>query len=411
MLRDMAPSATRSRQERSVRNDERILDAALALADDTGWAGLSVARVAERAGLSRPAVLDRFAGRPEIAAAVWRYRLAEPVHAALSAVVDAATPPAGGVDADALGRSLMAFAVPDRPLRAAAELILVGRYERRVAGALGKTITPAIAGWVSPGRGAAARTAAAVRAYAINLALGLLLEGRRHALDDLSFSREFALLADALARPAQPVPLPRRRPPHLAEISHFDTGDDGVDAVLYATLFEVGSRGFEATTIDVIIKASGRTRGFIFSRYPTKQAIFLDATQRHSEVSASLFDVYLQALAGQTSEGIADAVATRELMRPECRLMNTFALELYRLAWHDPVVCAAMDAGFAPVIADRIAKRRDLSKAEARASVVMEIARGHGPLVLAVLDEVAWSLPYDVVTVPLLAPTSSRSQH
>lgn len=398
----MVPSATRPRQARSIRNDERILDAALALADEVGWAGMSVARVAERAGLSRPAVLDRFAARPQIAAAVWRARLAEPIHSALAAVVDAATPAEGQVDVDSLSRALTAFAVPDEHLRAAAELMLVARYDRRMAAALDKTLTPTLAAWVNPGRGTAARTAAAIRAYVINLALGLLLEGRRHPLGDLPFQAEFARLADAIAHPAPPVALPRRRPPHLAEINHFDTGDDGVNAVLYATLFEVGSRGFDATTIDLIIKASGRTRGFIFSRFPTKQAIFLDAVQRHTEVSASLFEVYLQALAEKTSEGIAEAVATRELMRPECRLMNTFALELYRLAWHDPGISASMDSGFAPVVADRIAKRPELSPPEARASVVLDIARGHGLLVLAVLCDDAWALPYDVVTVPLL---------
>lgn len=58
------------------------------------------------------------------------------------------------------------------------------------------------------------------------------------------------------------------------------TGDPAWDAILTATLDCVGELSYEAATIDAIDAAGGYTHTVIFTRYRTKQDLFIDATDR-----------------------------------------------------------------------------------------------------------------------------------
>lgn len=391
----------RPRQSRSVANDARVLNAASRLADMEGWRGLSVSQVAEAAGVSRTVVLTRFKDRPAIGAGLWTHSLGPIVSRDLVRLVGLCSLDEQPLTPDALWQALEPFAQPDQQMRAAAELLLVGRYEPTVGLAIEGTLAVDLAQWLDTGRGTKARSRAAVCAFACNVALGLLLEARRRPLDDLDFDVEMGHLARVLARPADPAALPRASAGHLDRVDNFDTGDPDLNTLLRATLQEVAERGYEAATFERIVQATTHTTGFIFSRYSNKRELFLDAQLRYSAQAAQLNESLIRAVAAEHGIGIAEAVATRELMRPERRYVMNIILEMYRLSWHDSEIMAALDSGFEEVVNLYREQMPDRTPEQTEAALVMEIARGQGPLVLAGLSDTAWKLPYDVVTVPL----------
>lgn len=392
----------RPRQSRAIANDERVLDAALQLIDQEGWRGLSMAPVAAAAAVSRTVVLNRFKDRPALAVGVWTQRLAETLNTALQQLVATVTASADApLTGPRLWTALEPFAVPDREMRAAAELLIIGRYEPAVGEAIATTLTAHIAQWLDSSGGTANRMRAAVRAFALNIAFGLMIEARRHPLDALDFTTELTALATALADPTQPSALPRAHAKHLDRVDNFDTGDDDLNLLLRATLEEVGTRGYEAATIEQIAGATGRTQGFIFSRYSSKRELFLDAQAQYSTRAAMLNEDLIRRIAGSSSLGIAEAVVTREFMRPERRRVMNVMLELYRLSWHDPEILRVIDQGYEDVFRVYREKARGEPLARVDAMLVMELARGNGPQILAGLSDTAWKLPYDVVTVSL----------
>lgn len=397
----------RPRQARSVANDERVLDAALHLADEEGWRGLSVTQVADTAGVSRTVVLTRFKDRSAIGAGLWTQSLATRLRSALSILITACSQADQALTAQALSQALEPFARPDRHMRAAAELLLVGRYEPTVALAIEATLAQDVARWLETGRGTRGRSQAAVRAFSCSIALGLLVEARRQPLDHLDLDPEFAKLAAAFAHPAPPAELPKAHARHLDRVDNFDTGNPDLNSLLRATLEEVAAHGYEAATIDQIVRLTTRSTGFLFSRYSNKRELFLDAQAKYSERAALLNEKFIREVATTHGLGIADAVATRELMRPERRQVMTVALEMYRLAWHDPEILATVDAGFEEIFALYRDQMPDRTPPQIEAALVIELARGNGPLILAGLSDTAWKLPFDVVTRPLLDESST----
>ena len=150
----------RTPQRRVLRNDERILDAALELLADSGWGAFTLVAVGARAGLSKRPVLDRFASREVLAATLWRLRLASPLTDALVPLLS------GDVE------SLDTFLRPNPALNAAAELLVVRQYEPRVLTAVNLTLSPLLVDALDPPR---PRADAARTGYLLMLALGLLL--------------------------------------------------------------------------------------------------------------------------------------------------------------------------------------------------------------------------------------------
>ena len=89
-------------------------------------------------------------------------------------------------------------------------------------------------------------------------------------------------------------------------------------------------------------------------------------------------------------------------MRPERRQIMTVTLETYRLSWHDSDMLAAIDDGYTGILAQFAAQEPSRTPAQIQAWLFTELARGHGPLVLADLSDRAWDLPYQALTQPLI---------
>lgn len=392
----------RVRQGRAIANDARILDAAEAILADDGWEDASVLRVAERADLSRRAVLNRYGDRAGVTLAAWTSRLAVPLRDALRSVVAARPAHGDPADAERIADALQPFLDPSRTMRAAAEVLIVSSFQPDVSQAVNSTLASPLEAWLTPSRTGLSGADAARNAALIALALGILLEARAYPDGlDMDITDDLARLAAALSRDVAPRRLPAERADYLDAEPVLDP-DPEVAAMLGATLRLVGRDGYEAATIDRIAAECGHTSGFIFGHYPNKRRLFLDATARllaQAEAQSHDFQV---AIAGRHSPGIAEATLLREIMRSEHRSLRTIALEQYRLSWHDEDI---LDAFLAPrtTAVERVEQSEPtLTEQQARGRAFIGFARGIGYGLLAQFSDDAGALPHDVVAVPLV---------
>lgn len=388
------------RSARSARYDRAILGAAVTLADLEGWPAVTFPRVAAQAGLSRNAVISRHADRAGLAAAAWRERLAGPFAEALEAVVDASPVGRRPVDVEDLTQALSAFSYPNEAMRATAELLLVSRYEPALQECVDATIGIRLGSWLTPQRGRLSRALAAQRGFLLAMAMGLLLEARRQPTARIDLDGALARVSHALSHPVDASWLPTTSAVFMDEPVAFGTDDPAWDAILAATLDEVGTRGFEAATVDTIARASGYTQGVIFNRYSTKLEMFLDATDRMLTATGGRAAQFQADLATAHGPGIADAVMIRELMAPHRKAVRTITFEQLRLAWHQPDMLTAFQSALADPTVTIVAERPELTEDQARAWIHIEFARGLGSGLLADLHPDAWKLPHDVVLVP-----------
>ena len=377
-----------------MRNNARILDAALLIADEVGWSAMTLASVAQRAGLSRQAAVSRYRDRSELAADLWTTRLAPPLADALAALTVTPT------DVAALREAFVPFVQPDQQMRAAAELLVVARYDRAVADAIQATIGPRLDEWLSAQERRLTRAQAAQYGYLFCQAFGFLMQSRRFLIDPADLDGELAGLKRALQEPGKPRKLPADSLDYIGRPVEFGTGDPELEGLLRATLTEVGERGYEAATLDSIARAAGCTQGLIFSRYQSKQQMFHDASDRMMGTAVNAGNDFWRSVAQTHSEGIAQATQMRELMLPAHRAPRTVNLEQCRLSWHDEALLASDEKGFADAVWQIHNDDPSRSVTELRGSVYSGIALGFGVMVLADLYPTAWSLPFDVVTVP-----------
>lgn len=380
-------------------NDARILDAVVERLDSGGWEETSLVQIARQAGLTHPAVLDRYDSRTTAVIDAWHQRLAPPLLDALRqcmAALDAA------VRGDDLAAALDTFIYPDPRMRAAAEVLLVSRYEPALGAAVASTLGADLDQWLTPRRGRLTRAQAARHAFLLALALGSVVEGRRRLPSmPLDVEFEISIMAQALNERVFPVTLPTARATHLSEPPNFGTDDPALQALLSATLAEIGHLGFEAATVKRIAERAGYTTGLIFRRYSSKRDLFLDATARMLTSAGTANHEFQLSLWDKVSSGVADATLTREFMRPELKELRTITYEQYRLSWHD----AEMQASFADAQEQVQRETQEifphLTAEQASARAFFALARGAGVGLVAELHQGAWQLPHDVVTVPL----------
>ena len=401
------PESVIRRQARSIRNDGRILEAAVRLAAQDGWPGLLPARVAQAAGLSHSAVSDRFPDRSTLAAWAWAQALAPVAEQAVEEVValvpELGRPSAGHgeVDARHLGRVMRPFVEPDEEMQAVSELLVVSTFDPAVHEAVRSSFGARLDAWLAPVPRRLSKANAARRAFLVIVALGSLLETRRHDGRRVRLDSEWKRIAAALAAPDSVRTVPEVHFEHWDGAFDFDTGDGLLDRLLEATRDEIGRKGYDATTIDGIAKAAGRTKGLVFSRYPSKKELFNDTTARYTKAMFDLNEQAFATLLRGLSPGVAEAAVYREYMRPGRSHLHVFALEQYRLAWHDDEMRKAVAASMAHAIDLRLQADPSRSREQWEAFNFIGAAQGVGTMLLASCCPDAWTLPYQVMTVPL----------
>lgn len=393
------------RQQRSIRNDERILDSAVAILDEEGWGELAIAAVARRAGLNPSTVGARYLHRHEIAADAWRHRLARPLIEILRPLAEACDDHA--ISGTTLFHLLDPFMQPAAATRAAVELMVIAGYEPAIAQAVDATIGPQLNEWLVPDRTTASKASAARHALLIAAGLGFVLESRRWGGIDADLAAVLESLAHALSHPARAVRLPPARADGLDGPLEPGTGNEAWDAALKATVACVGERGYEAATIDAITAASGYSRTVIFARYPTKLDLFMDATDRMLADSVRAGMEYQERLAGH-GPGIADACYLRELMRPERSGLRTLTLEQVRLSVHHERLRSAIRDALLDAQRMLAQAQPDASPEAIRGRLITETAVTTGTGLIAQVRPDAWSLPFDTVLVPWFSQESGQ---
>jgi AcrR family transcriptional regulator len=390
------------RSPAALAKDRAILQAAQAVLAHQGWSAVQFARVADDAGLSVQALRTRYVDRIGLAQALWRERLAPALIEALDDLISSASESEPDKASLRLRKALDAFASPGEALRGAVELMVVSTYESAVREAVAQTVETQMSVWLTPIRSGLSRAYAARNAYLIALAFGLVLMSYRLKGDGIDLSHEAARIAPVVAEPGSPGRMPSTQADHLDERAVFATGDPAWDALLQATLDQVGASGFDRATVSSIAHAAGYTEGLIFSRYATKRDLFLDATARMTEPAIRLNQDMQERLAKRHSWGVSDAVMMREFMRPGRERVRTIVLEQYRLASHDPGIQSAVEAGVGPA-QEELMQQFGLDDPDQLAPRLhVEAAMGIGVPLLAAVDPDSWELPFEVVTVPLL---------
>lgn len=388
-------------QARVERNTTRILDAAVDVAAETGWGNFTLHAVAGHAGLSMRAAQSRAADREELAVLTWRERCAPALGPALADALTAAGLLDAPADEAAFIRALDRFARPDPALQASVELLIASQFADRLAAAVGEEIGHEVDSWCRPGRRAGAASLGARRAFVVILSLGLLAASRHPGAGALDLSGDLARQFAALQDPAAPSPLPAERPPMRRRITDFGTGDPIHEALLASTLDQVGQLGYEAATTRRIAQAAGVSETTIFLRHATKLSLFIEATDRQLARVYRANAEYEQQLEEQYGEAIASAVTTRESLRPDVALQRAIYLEQVRMSWHDKGLMERQVEALAGFIAQLRAERLDGGMAATEARAHLAYATGLGIPLLPILAPRAWSLPFDVVTLPL----------
>lgn len=309
---------------------------------------------------------------------------------------------AAGPSAEWLAVALDAFTRPSTAVRAATELVIASQFDPSLAKAVARQLATTVQVWCTPVRKNPTAEIAAQRAYLLCLALGLVLAHSRAGAADLDLGWQQESLFEALSTSRAPVALPKARAGYLEAGVSFDTGDIALDSLLQATLDEVAARGFDGATTSSIARAAGCSDGLIFARYPSKIALFLDASKRQQAISFRNYDAYQTEVRTKHGMGIADAVAIREVQRPHVSAQRVTYLEQIRISWHDDELQRALAAEFDQFVSDATAGDPAWGPANSPAELHVSIALGFGLSLLPVLHPEAWSLPYDVVTIPLV---------
>ena len=376
------------RQQHRLRNDEVILDAAVPLAAQQGWAGLTPGHVASAAGLSRPTVLQRHASRADLASALWLDRLWRPLSAALVPLIGAVD----AADSEAILSALDVFVTPTVKLRAAVELLLVSSYVSVLSAVVGSTFGP----WFAPLTTDAPEALGARRALAVGSAFGFVMGSTGPGPGATCAGPERESWATGLAAAGQPV----AAWPDRFEVSPAagpDTGDRTRDRVLGATVDSVAERGYEAATIEVIAARCGFTRAVIFQRYPTKYDLFLDASERTYGPVISALDAQRRQLEPVQGLGASEAWFTRELMSPDLKGLRTVLLEEIRLAGHEPGLSTVAHRANRPgQLTAVMCAEHDTRRNPGRLSMVIT----SGMLLVAQLNPKTWALPLGVALTP-----------
>ena len=228
------------------------------------------------------------------------------------------------------------------------------------------------------------------------------------AMTDLSaalrqrLDSEAARLISALAADRRPVTLPRVEAEHLRVRPVLAPDDPALEALLTATLDEVGARGFDDATTAGISRAAGHSEGLLFSRYQSKLELFLDACEVQRRPGFEANEAFLSRLTASRGRGVAEAVLIREFMHPDAEGPRTLTLEQVRVAWHDTRLRDSLTRQAEEFVNSlRESPTGVPAGRDPVAYFHLATAIGLGLVLLPRLDPEAWRLPYDVMTVPL----------
>ena len=322
---------------RRDRNTQRILQAAITILANEGWGLFSLTSVGREAGLSERPVRDRAPSSAALAAQVWQRRLGPELHSSLTTCLAAFEAARHHGSTDELRRAWLAAVERTTQSDAIGEILVIAGYIPEVAAAVDAGLGELIRVTTTPGADVDP-TLAARRAFVLAIALGLGLTNRAPGArsEDLAatLDRQARVLLDETYPGIES--LPRARADHMDTYPPLAPDDPSLDALLNTALELVALRGVDQVTVREIADAAGFSEGLVFSRYPTKTAMLVDAMRRQLHYGWRVNFVFTQKLEERYGRAIADAIALREATQPGRDVGRGMMLEEMRLAWHDP---------------------------------------------------------------------------
>ena len=414
---DAVPRRTRPVQARVLRNSELMLDAAMAILAEEGWAQLTIFGVARRMGLSERPVRNRVSTRSELAALVWRERVAGPLTAALDHCREGLDSACAREDTTPLAEALCLLNRREPWQDAAGELLILGHFLPDLALAIEDTVGVTVRSWLdetdasiaanTTGDGAAQRQAARL-GYTLCLALGILLGSRLERSARVDLRRALDPRIRALVAADGPCELPDRTAAHVDLEQNLAPEDAHLDALLNATLRLIARYGFDGVTVRDIAAEAGFTEGLIFHRYRTKMEMVLDATRRQNQVGWQVNHEFFESLERDFGPGIAEGVTLREFMRPSIADGRAMALEQVRLTWHDEELAEAtrieLDA-----FRTQLLQTPGWEAHETEDDFYLNVVIPYGAYVLPLLVPQAHLLAWAAITVPLQEHLRART--
>lgn len=381
-----------SHQPRANRNDGLVSDAVVETLCELGWPGLTLRNVAQRAGVARQTVTDRYPTRTAMAVAAWQRVFSGELRRSLDTLMSAhgLMPGANGVR---VADAWRAVSVPTRELTGALDLLLQSPYEPELKAAVEATLGPEVSGWTRHNGRSRTRRLASQRAYLLARALGLLALGSIHDLGEVEFEPAERAISAALSQPARVNRISSDGPPRAS----LDTGDPRHDALLTAVIEHVARNGYEGTSVDAVCADAGVTKGFLFKRYASKQALFVDAARRRQRAAIASSGAWLNDLSARQGRARAEATFVRSVLQPSRFVGQRISGEELRLAMRDPALAEEFE---------QIARQICVSAFGAVTPKGMGYAYsaravGEGIGLLTLIDPDAWQLPFEVVLVPL----------
>lgn len=304
------------------------------------------------------------------------------------------------MDAAEFAAAQESLARPSTELRAAADLAVVATFEPELHAAVAESLGTTIRQWIDPADAGSAERAAK-RGYLVALGLGLLAAAHRPGIAELDLQPMWRRYAEVLVVERAAVALPEEpRPPHV-EFLPFNTGDEITDALLRAAIDHLSRSGYEGAVISDVVRAAGYSEGAIFARYPSKEALFLDAILRDQEIGLRGQREYLQRMEALHGVGIAEAIAIRGTMSPHDRRICVIDMEHARMTWHNTKLAEVEEERLQELARSVLAAEPNHPDFSDPAHLHVARAMGLGVSFLPLIVATAWDLPYDVVTIPL----------
>ncbi len=367
---------TRGRQARGIRNDARILDAAVATIAAQGVDSFGLRDVAARAGLTYGALYGRYANVAELLADLWDHRLAgELARLAEGAAASARVPE----DAAALGELLRA--TPER--RVMIETGIAAARVDELADVVPESAARVLTGvGIGPESDPGALSATLGR---LALAIGSIAETPPDAglADDAATLIGWMRASDIPGSGATPVkalrvPLPR-----------FAMPDDlRREALLNGTLRVVARSGLRGATLRRIGRASGYAHTAVYQVYGNLDALLVDLVRAVAEDGRRA-----DPTPGRYTRPEDGAARVAAVCDPDGRVRRRLILEFHLGATHDPRLAELLgqaDADTYRAIADLLAPDDPPAR---EAILLLRRANRALQLGLAFLEETAGSIP------------------
>ena len=262
------PVASRARSQRSINNDSLILNAALQVANQSGFEALSLSVVAAHAGLTTGALYSRYEDNDDLQASLYLDRIERPFFEFLDATLHTFLT---GEDNTALNNLLEPGSVIPPEIILGLEALIISHRN----GALEEVVTPIMNQWLT--RWGLVSKSTDIDIARVTVALGTILGILLHKFAEIEFVN-WQLPIFGLSRAVHDAKPSTTPLPEFDFIDFQATSDNEIRNVLAMAAAEIiGKIGYSSATVSRIARRSNLSTGTIYNTYESKEDLLVDA--------------------------------------------------------------------------------------------------------------------------------------